>query len=128
MVVPADDQKGKISEHLANERTFLAWVRTSIAIMGLGFVVVKFSLFVKQLMILTAKPGYVPHGGFSAVVGIVLVASGALSLLLGYASYRKTEKQIAANTYGKSNLTIPLITCFLFLTGALLLVYLLKGM
>ncbi|QEM08229.1 DUF202 domain-containing protein [Mucilaginibacter rubeus] len=33
------------SDHLANERTFLAWIRTSIALMGFGFVVVKFSLF-----------------------------------------------------------------------------------
>lgn len=39
------------SDHLANERTFLAWVRTSIALMGFGFVVVKFSLFIKQLSI-----------------------------------------------------------------------------
>jgi putative membrane protein len=37
--------------HLANERTFLACTRTSIAIMGFGFVVFKFSLFV------TVNPG-----------------------------------------------------------------------
>ncbi len=35
--------------HMANERTFLAWIRTSIAIMAFGFVVEKFSLFVKQM-------------------------------------------------------------------------------
>jgi len=34
-------------EHLANERTLLAWMRTSIAIMAFGFVVVKFSLFIR---------------------------------------------------------------------------------
>jgi putative membrane protein len=31
------------NDHLANERTFLAWIRTGIGIMGFGFVVVKFS-------------------------------------------------------------------------------------
>ena len=37
------------SDHMANERTFLAWVRTSIAIMAFGFVVEKFALFIKGL-------------------------------------------------------------------------------
>jgi putative membrane protein len=42
--------KGNPADHLANERTFLAWVRTSIGIMAFGFVVVKFSLFTKQIL------------------------------------------------------------------------------
>jgi inner membrane protein YidH len=37
------------SDHAANERTFLAWVRTGIAIIALGFVVEKFNLFVRTL-------------------------------------------------------------------------------
>ncbi len=48
-------KQGNTSDHLANERTFLAWIRTSIGIMAFGFVVVKFSLFVKQLSILVGK-------------------------------------------------------------------------
>ncbi len=42
---------GSPSDHLANERTYLAWVRTSIGIMAFGFVVVKFNLFIKQIAI-----------------------------------------------------------------------------
>jgi putative membrane protein len=34
------------SEHAANERTFLAWVRTAIAVIAFGFVIEKFDLFV----------------------------------------------------------------------------------
>ena len=34
------------SDHAANERTFLAWVRTGIAVIGFGLVVEKFNLFV----------------------------------------------------------------------------------
>ena len=44
-------EDGKISDHLANERTFLAWIRTSVGLMGFGFVVVKFSIFLKQISI-----------------------------------------------------------------------------
>ncbi|WP_229663535.1 YidH family protein [Pedobacter quisquiliarum] len=38
-------EKPRVADHLANERTFLAWIRMSIGIMGFGFVVVKFSRF-----------------------------------------------------------------------------------
>jgi len=38
-------------EHLANERTLLAWVRTAVALMGLGFVVARFGLFLRQLAV-----------------------------------------------------------------------------
>ena len=38
-------------DHMANERTFLAWVRTSIAIMAFGFVVEKFALFIREITI-----------------------------------------------------------------------------
>jgi putative membrane protein len=34
------------SDHAANERTFLAWVRTGIAVIAFGFVIEKFNLFV----------------------------------------------------------------------------------
>ena len=36
-------------EHLANERTLLAWIRTAIALMGLGFVVARFGLFLREI-------------------------------------------------------------------------------
>jgi uncharacterized membrane protein YidH (DUF202 family) len=43
-------------EYLANERTFLAWLRTCIAIIGLGFVVARFGLFLREFGI-TVKNG-----------------------------------------------------------------------
>ena len=39
----------RYSDHAANERTFLAWVRTGIATVAFGFVVEKFNLFVRTL-------------------------------------------------------------------------------
>ncbi len=38
-----------ITDHLANKRTFLAWVRTGIALMGFGFVISKFEIFIHIL-------------------------------------------------------------------------------
>jgi putative membrane protein len=42
---PNDRQR----EHQANERTFLAWLRTSIALIGFGFAIARFGLFLRQL-------------------------------------------------------------------------------
>ena len=54
-----EDQKSSTSsharDHMANERTFLAWIRTSIGIMAFGFVVEKFALFIKQIALLLGK-------------------------------------------------------------------------
>lgn len=44
--------------HMANKRTFLAWIRTSIAITAFGFVIERFALFVRQLTILAGKEGH----------------------------------------------------------------------
>ncbi|MEK7197689.1 MAG: DUF202 domain-containing protein, partial [Nitrospirota bacterium] len=47
-----DESNSKVRNrrvHMANERTFLAWIRTSIGIMAFGFVVERFSIFVKQV-------------------------------------------------------------------------------
>ena len=46
--------RGKIDkqrEHQANERTFLAWLRTSIALIGFGFAIARFGLFLRQLRV-----------------------------------------------------------------------------
>ena len=37
------------TDHAANERTYLAWIRTSIAIMGFGFIIEKFEIYISQV-------------------------------------------------------------------------------
>lgn len=69
-----EDKTNNTSDHLANERSFLAWIRTSIGIMAFGFVVVKFSLFVKQISLILGKENIIHSKGYSGIVGIVLVA------------------------------------------------------
>jgi len=43
----------KASDHLANERTLLAWIRTSISIVVFGFVVAKFGITLRQMLALS---------------------------------------------------------------------------
>lgn len=61
--------------YFAAERTLLAWVRTGLAMMGFGFVVARFGLFLREL---AAVPGVSPyqHSGFSLWVGTTLIILG----------------------------------------------------
>jgi putative membrane protein len=63
----------------AAERTTLAWVRTGIAAMGLGFVVARFGMFMAYL----AHPGQEPEKtGSSLAIGVALVICGSLACIL----------------------------------------------
>jgi uncharacterized membrane protein YidH (DUF202 family) len=75
---------------LANDRTFLAWLRTGIALFGLGFVVAKVALIV--------SPG---SGGASdqnlyTGVGVIVVLCGAALVLVGYTQHARLAKILAA--------------------------------
>jgi putative membrane protein len=114
------------SDHLANERTFLAWMRTSIGIMAFGFVVVKFALFVRQLSVILGKENDIHTQGYSGIIGIILVAIGAISSIFSYIRYIVTEKQLTKGTYKHSTLLITVLTVLIFLVSICLLIYLLK--
>lgn len=110
------DFKISATDHLANERTFLAWIRTSIALMGFGFVVVKFSLFIKQLSIVFTKKNIFPYKGYSSEIGILLVAIGAGIALLSFLKYRASERQLTKLVYK------PSLGLSAFITGAILII------
>ena len=122
-----EKQTTNIREHLANERTFLAWMRTSIGIMAFGFVVVKFALFVKQISMMLGKENLIHSTGYSGIVGIILVSVGTVTAILSFIKYKRTEKQLNEGNYKYSSLLITLLTVFIFLISVFLIVYLIKS-
>jgi putative membrane protein len=121
----SDPQPAHLSDHLANERTFLAWIRTAIGIMAFGFVVVKFSLFVKQLsFVLNTQPLPVQGKGYSAVAGIGLVVMGALLTVFAFARYKRTEKSINQQDFRQKSWLLTVLTVCIALMGLFLIVYL----
>ena len=117
----------KVNDHLANERTFLAWIRTSIAIMGFGFIVFKFSLFVRQISLMIGENTSLPPTGYSATIGIVLVILGMMVTLLAFFTYLKTKKQIETERYDGYSPSVFIITGFIVLISIVLVAYLLKS-
>jgi putative membrane protein len=70
-------QKAALSDYLAAERTLLAWIRTGLALMGFGFVVARFGLFLQQLQFME-KPHATVSYGFSLWFGTALLAFGVI--------------------------------------------------
>ncbi|HEV7381949.1 MAG TPA: DUF202 domain-containing protein [Dyadobacter sp.] len=122
-----DKPEFKPADHLANERTFLAWVRTGIGIMGLGFVVAKFSLFVSQLGLALGKNTDTDSHGYSRLIGIVLVLLGTASILLAFFQYHRTEKELRSGLYQPVSWLANILTAILVLISLLLVVYLLQS-
>ena len=113
--------------HMANERTFLAWIRTSIAIMAFGFVVEKFALFVKQISYLLGKEAALPSRGYSSIFGILLVALGAFMGILAFIRYKKVERQIDEDTYQPSLILDILLAISILAIGIFLIIYLIHS-
>jgi len=84
---------GDPNVYMAAERTFLAWVRTGIALMGFGFVVARFGLFLSELAA-TDIVVKAPSTGFSLPVGVLLISLGILVLVVSAIRYRRWLRAI----------------------------------
>jgi len=67
-----------LNDDLANDRTYLAWLRTGIALFGLGFVVAKIAYLINS------DPKGLSDRDFYTIVGVLIVLSGAVIVSLGF--------------------------------------------
>ncbi len=70
-------RRGALSDYLAAERPLLAWIRTGLALMGFGFVVARFGLFLQQLQVTERAPTAQSYG-LSLWFGTALIAAGVV--------------------------------------------------
>ena len=102
--------------YFAAERTLLAWIRTGLTIMGFGFVVARFGLF---LSLVAAQRGSLaaaaePTFRLSAVLGIALVLLGAMAILFAAYQHRNFVLTLPASDIPASvNRAFPLVVAAL---------------
>jgi putative membrane protein len=77
--------------HFAAERTFLAWIRTGLSLMGFGFVVARFGLFLKEMS--GHAPGVRTYG-FSLWAGSAMVLLGAMMNLAAVARHLEVIQRL----------------------------------
>jgi putative membrane protein len=109
----------------AAERTLLAWIRTGLSLMGLGFVVARFGLFLREISGLRGLP--VPAGGYSRWYGTGLVGLGVVITVGATIVHVRTVRRLKRGEPFVGQITWLGVTTagLLALGGLLLSVYLL---
>ena len=111
------------SDHAANERTFLAWVRTSIAIIGFGFLVERFDLFVAMLAPRAKNQIAVPSDEFGHIAGLTLIIVGMIMIAVAAWRFARTAKEIDDDQQHPgtgSRIDLALAALLIFLSAGLL--------
>jgi putative membrane protein len=89
----------RYSDHAANERTFLAWVRTAIAVMAFGFVIERFDLFLQIAAPQMAGKQLALHNQwFANIAGLAFIVLGVVTIVIAGIRFVKTAKDIETET------------------------------
>ncbi len=113
--------QGRLSDHLANQRTLLAWARTGISIMALGFVVARFGLLIREL---SANHVHTTPPGAANWFGIALVIFGAVLVGLSLLRYLRIARGIDEGRPRTSPELDIIMSGGLILAGLALAIYL----
>jgi putative membrane protein len=117
----------RYGDHAANERTFLAWIRTAIAVMAFGFLVERFDLFLQIAGQSLARKALSPTGQLVGnVAGLILIALGAITIVLSIWRFRRIAIAIdsAETEPGPGERIDFLLAGLLTMLGSALFVYL----
>ena len=113
---------GKPADHLANERTFLAWIRTSISIIVFGFVVAKFGITLREFLRMQGNTA--GETGASLAIGVGFIAMGIFMALVSSIRYRTTMNRLNADEFQPAGAIVIVLGAVAALFGIILAVYL----
>lgn len=120
--MPENVNPNRARDHLANERTFLAWVRTGVATIVFGFAIGRFSIALREFVKMQG------HGetssGVTAWLGVISIVGGVLLILAGLARYNKTRAQLDSDSFEPAGFVIDIVSYLLGLFGLALAGYL----
>ena len=108
----------RYTDHAANERTYLAWIRTAIAIMAFGFLIEKFDLFISYIGKVISDQDHFKSSISAELVGMAMFLVG-ISVIIGatwrFFTYKKAieSSEIVPYNVRKSNLMLSFLMLFL---------------
>ena len=117
----------RFNDHAANERTFLAWIRTAIAMMGFGFLVERFDLFLATLAAgALSRPAVTPGHGFASKAGLAFILVGVAMIAIAAVRFFRIARDIdRPETVASSGSLFDLVlAALLLLLGLALFLYL----
>lgn len=117
--------KASVTDYLAAERTLLAWIRTGLALMGFGFVVARFGLFLQQLQVVRGTAEKTSYG-FSLWFGTALIVLGVVLNVLAGAHHLQLIRRFDRGDTSQSHLTTQAvaISFVLAVVGLAMAIYL----
>ena len=120
--MPDNSNPNRARDHLANERTFLAWVRTGVATIIFGFAIGRFSIALREFMKFEGRTTATP--GLTTWLGIISTVGGVLLILAGLRRYHITKLQLDSNTFEPAGFVIDFVSYLLGIFGLVLAGYL----
>ncbi len=112
----------KVSDHLANERTFLAWMRTGLATIAFGFVVERFGLLLRELGFKSNIIGISAH--YSTFFGVALTVLGVGMMIVALLNFLHIRRAIDCEEFRPRAWYAVVLTVLASVVGVLLAVYL----
>lgn len=97
-----------IQQHLVNERTFLAWLRTAISIIGVGFLVTNLHF--------TMRATLSPLGDqLATIIGILCVGVGIVTIIVSAVAYVRKIEAINSQTFRPAVISMVLLGVFVII-------------
>ena len=122
MTAPLPDHQ-RATEHLAVERTFLAWVRTSIAVISLGFVVAKFGVWLRELAARLDPQTQLQGPGISLPIGLGMMVFGGVLTMLAAWHFHRVNLAIERGEVQANRGLVVIVTTGVALLTILMIVY-----
>jgi len=122
------DETRRATEYLANERTFLAWIRTSVAVVSLGFVLARFSVWLQELAMHRQPQMQAHRAGISLPIGVAMMILGGLLSVLAAWRYHVVNRAIEHGKVSADRGLVILVTAMVaLLSGAMIVLVLLTA-